>query len=79
MTQISEIDYNYNVNPIKNVDVSDPSDIYIGETRNSKNGSANSWQIKRIVKINNVWHTQFPNGDQSHKFKWDNRLTYNYE
>lgn len=29
MTQISEIDYNYNVNPIKNVDVSDPSDIYI--------------------------------------------------
>ena len=69
----------YKVEPITLIHENSSTEYYIGTSNNGRDTSKEIWQIKKIVKIGDVWSvTQFPNGNQEFKFKWDDRLIYTY-
>lgn len=56
------------------------TEYYVGVSTNGRDTSKATWQIKKISKSGDVWNlNKFPNGDQSFKYIWDERLTYIYE
>ena len=69
-----------NFEPIKLVHEYLPTEIYIGTSNNGNDTSNETWSIKRIIKINDVWAlNEFPDGNQSFKYSWDLRLNYSYK
>jgi len=55
------------------------TEYYIGTSRNDKDTGRPYWRIKRVIKIGNEWNFQFPNGDQSFKYVWQDKFTYVYQ
>jgi hypothetical protein len=61
------------------VDEASSGTTYIGTSINSNvTGSAN-WRIKKVWKDGTVTRSEFPDGDQSYKFVWDDRAGYTYQ
>ena len=60
------------------VDEVSSTTIYIGVSNNSRNVNSSDWQIKKMVKLGNVWAVDFPDGDQGFNYKWSIRLAYSY-
>lgn len=72
-------EYGYNFKPYILVDELSDTEIYVGISKNGRSKSKPIWQIKKSVKNGSVWTiNEYPNGDQSFSFIWDNRLTYTY-
>lgn len=69
----------YNYEPVRLIDELSETEIYIGESINFSDKSNDSWRIKKIIKIGNVWEFQFPNGKQDYVFIWDDRYAYDYK
>jgi hypothetical protein len=69
----------YSFEPIKLVDTVSSTFFYIGVSINGNVPSKANWKIKRIWQDGTVWKTEFPNGDQSFSFIWDNRNGYTYQ
>jgi hypothetical protein len=68
------------IEPIMLVDQFSPGEIYIGISVNGNDGAAPVWKIKKILLDGTVWKFQFPNGDQSYSFVWDDRISgYTYQ
>ena len=65
--------------PIKIIDSNDPNDIFVGSSVNGNDRNKPFWRIKRIININGIWYTQFPDGIQDYSYVWDNRLSYTYK
>lgn len=84
MGQFDKPDYEFNsqsfkVEPITLIHEYSSTEYYIGISNNGRDTSKNVWQIKRIVKNGDVWSvTQFPDGNQTFNYVWDNRLIYTY-
>lgn len=51
---------------------------YFGEAPRGFKSSMAGWQIFRMTKTGNNWIIQFPNGDDSPKYIWDNVESYTY-
>ncbi len=68
-----------NFEPITLIDEQSSEEYYIGVSTNGSDISEPYWRIKKIWKDGTVWKIQFPNGDQSYKFIWDDRISgYTY-
>lgn len=52
--------------------------FYIGKCKTFCNPNMQGWQIQKIVKVDNSWMFQFPNGSQEYNYIWDERGTYAY-
>lgn len=66
--------------PITLVHEYSTTEFYVGVSNNGNDTSKANWQIKKISKSGNVWNlNKFPDGDQSFKYVWDDRLTYIYK
>lgn len=54
--------------------------IYIGKTKPGNAKSASKWQIQKLTYDGNgmVSDVQFPNGNNSFQFVWDDRASYTY-
>lgn len=69
----------YKVEPITLVQEFSSTEYYIGVSRNGWDTSKAHWQIRRILKTGSTWAvTLYPDGDQSFKYIWDDRLSYLY-
>ena len=73
-----------NNNPVPNqptqlVDEMSSTEYYIGISVNGNNPLSPIWNIKKIWKNGTVWFTEYPNGDQSSSFIWNNRSGYTYK
>lgn len=69
----------YNFEPAILIHELSESEIYVGVSNNGGNVTASTWQIKKSVKIGDIWKINlFPDGDQSFSYVWNNRLTYTY-
>jgi len=71
--------FDHNIESSMVIDEVSTTEFYIGYSKNSSLRSASNWRIKRIVQISTVWNFQFPNGNQSFNFIWDDRDTYDYQ
>lgn len=70
----------YLIEPVTLVDQVSSTEFYIGISNNGSDTSRPIWRIKKIWQDNTVWKFQFPNGDQSFLYIWDDRLTqYTYK
>jgi hypothetical protein len=68
------------IEPTTLIDQVSGAEIYIGVSLNGNNPSAAIWRIKKIVLDITVWKFQYPNGDQSYSFVWDDRISgYTYQ
>jgi hypothetical protein len=68
------------IEPTILIDQLSGAEIFIGTSINGKDTSAAIWKIKKIMLDGTVWNFQFPNGDQSYSFVWDDRISgYTYE
>lgn len=78
----SNTDFNidsFNVEPIILIQEFSSTEYYVDVSRNGRDTSKANWQIRRIVKTGAIWAvTQYPDGDQSFKYVWDDRLSYQY-
>jgi hypothetical protein len=83
MTDFSNINDNpqlYSPGASTLIDEASSTEYYIGTSSGSAKGeNIASWSIKKIWKDGNIWRTQFPNGDQSFIFVWNDRLIYTYQ
>ena len=82
MTNFSNINDNsqsYTLGALTLIDEVSSTEYYIGISSGSKDGSIASWNIKKIWQDGTVWKTEFPNGDQSFTFIWNNRAGYTYQ
>ena len=68
----------HNTDQIMLVDEVTSIEYYIGVSHNFSNQVALNWRIKKIWKDGTVWRFEFPDGDQSFKYAWTERLNYNY-
>jgi hypothetical protein len=68
----------FNIDPILLVDELSSTEFYVGRSINSNDTSKANWRIERIQKIGSTWKFEFPDGNQSYDFIWDNRFTYSY-
>jgi hypothetical protein len=69
----------YKVESITLIHEYSSTEYYIGVSNNGRDTSRATWQIRKIVKLGDVWAvTQYPDGDQLFKYVWDDRLTYTY-
>lgn len=65
--------------PITLIDEASSDEFYIGTSINGRSTSRPTWKIKKIWKDGNIWRVEFPNGDQSYTFIWNDRATgYTY-
>jgi hypothetical protein len=79
MLQDSEINIQaINIEPYLLVDETSTTEYYIGTSRSFSDPGKPNWRIKRIIKIGNIWKSQYPNGDQRFQFIWDDRFSYIY-
>jgi hypothetical protein len=70
----------FTIEPITLIDEVSSEEFYIGTSINGRNTSKATWRIKKIWKDVTVWKVEFPDGDQSYKYIWDNRLSgYTYQ
>ena len=68
-----------NIEPITLIDEQSSEEYYIGVSTNGRDTSKPYWRIKKIWKDDTVWKIEFPNGDQSYTFIWDDRIgAYTY-
>jgi len=68
-----------NIEPITLIDEVSSEEFYIGTSINGGNTSKATWRIKKIWKDVTVWKVEFPDGDQSYNYVWDDRIsTYIY-
>ena len=69
----------YNIEPITLIDEVTSELFYIGVSKNGRNINASNWKIKKIWKDGTIWRVQFPDGDQSYSYIWDDRIgVYTY-
>jgi hypothetical protein len=68
----------FNIEPSTLIDEASSEEFYIGTSQSSRNTSKAIWRIKKIWKDGTIWKVEFPNGDQSFKFVWDDRSGYTY-
>jgi len=52
--------------------------FYVGYAINGTGEGTNSWKIKRIQKVGNVWSIGYPNGSSNYTFNWSGRAGYTY-
>lgn len=80
MLQDSEINIQMQqMQPITLVHEYSPTEYYVGVSTNGSDTSKANWQIKKMSKSGDIWTVnRFPNGDQSFKYVWDDRLIYIY-
>jgi hypothetical protein len=69
----------HNFDQIMLVDELSSIEYYIGVSHNFINESALNWRIKKIWKDGGVWRFEFPDGNQSLKYAWTERLNYDYK
>jgi hypothetical protein len=70
----------FNIDPATLIDEASSEEFYIGTSQNGKNTARAIWRIKKIWKDGTIWKVEFPNGDQSFKFVWDDRISgYAYQ
>ena len=68
-----------NIEPITLIDEQSSEEYYIGVSTNGRDTSKPNWRIKKIWRDGTVWKIQFPDGDQSYLYVWDNRISgYTY-
>lgn len=69
-----------NVEPITLIDEYSSEEFFIGISINGRSTSKSIWKIKKIWKDGTIWKVEFPDGDQSFIYVWDNRNdgTYTY-
>jgi len=69
----------YNIEPITLIDEVSGEEFYIGISNNGRDTSRSIWRIKKIWKDGTTWRIEFPDGDQSYKYIWNDRITgYTY-
>lgn len=68
----------YNSELRKLIEEVSSTEYYIGISESFVNIYEAIWQIKKISKTGDVWTIQFPNGDQSFNYIWNNRAGYTY-
>jgi len=70
----------FNIEPVTLIDEVSSNEFYIGISQNGRNTSKANWRIKKIWKDGTIWKVEFPSGDQSYKYVWDERASsYTYE
>ena len=70
----------FSIEPFTLIDEVSGEEFYIGVSINGRNTSKAIWKIKKIWKDGTMWRIEFPNGDQSYKYVWDDRITeYTYQ
>jgi hypothetical protein len=77
------LENNFNVNkyvfePVEWTDVASGTITYIGLSGQS-DGAQPLWRIKRLFTDGTVTTIQYPNGDQSLTYVWNNRASYTYK
>ena len=77
-SNVNEDVKSFNLEPTKLIDELSTTEFYVGTSKSFRDTSKANWQIKKIWKSGNVWHSGFPNGDQEFKYIWNSRLTYTY-
>ena len=65
----------FNVEPFTLIDEVNSEEFYIGISKNSRNTTKTNWRIKKIWKDGTIWRVQFPDGDQSYNYVWDDRIS----
>lgn len=69
----------FNYEPVKFIHEYSSTEFYYGVSNNGADTTQPIWKIRRITKVGDIWKlNEYPNGDQSFVFIWDNRLTYDY-
>jgi len=68
-----------NIDPYILVDEKSSDEIYVGVSITFNDKSKNIWKIKRIIKLGNIWHVQYPNGNRDYIYCWNDRLSYIYD
>ena len=68
----------YNFDPKMLIEELSIYEYYVGVSNNISNPANASWRIKKISKVGSVWYFQFPEGNQEHKWTWNDRVSYTY-
>lgn len=74
-------DFNIQSYEIESIFLADqiaPDLIYLGTSKNGRETGKSNWRIKKVWLDGTIWRSEFPNGDQSYAFVWDNRAGYTY-
>ena len=61
------------------IDEVSSDEIYIGISSNGRAIDKPIWKIKKIWKDGTIWRVQFPDGDQTFSYTWNDRIgVYTY-